>query len=185
MKQKGFSLLEMVISIMLSAVLLQMMTVAVSSIYEGAVRFQTRVNYSNQACIVRDFIRDEIRSANKISIKVQGDTSAKVIEGDVKDLGVEGVLDEIKYVTAENTIGEIKLRKNSLYSLAQGKYSLLYEGKESDTQNLICDLVNDLQIVRMAGSDYITFTCSIGEKNQTNPKQLSFTESLTYKEKID
>lgn len=178
MKQNGFSLLEMVMSIMLSAILLQVMAVTVSSIYEGSVRFQAKVNYSDQTRLISDFIRDEIRSAVQVNIKVQG--GSKVIEG--VDLGIEGVLDEIKYVTAENTIGEIKLRKNSMYNLKQGKYSLLYEGKESDTQNLISDLVNDLQVVRTAGSDYITFTCLIGEQNQTRAKQMTFTESLAYKE---
>nr|WP_302599328.1 prepilin-type N-terminal cleavage/methylation domain-containing protein [uncultured Cellulosilyticum sp.] len=187
MKQKGFSLLEMVLSIMLSAVLLQVMIVTVSNIYEGVVRFRTKVNYSEQIRIVSDFIRDEIRGATKVSIKVQDGSSVKVIENGAEDsdLEIKGMLDEIKYVTAENTVGEIRLRKNSIYNLKQGKYSLFYEGKESDTQNLIGDLVDELKVVRMADSNYITFTCVIGGVNQTMGEQMSFTESLAYKEKID
>lgn len=190
MKQKGFSLLEMIVVVLLFSILMQAVLGVFSSIYTGFSIFRNKVNYNDNARIVSDFIRDEIRLADKVRITVSDLGVNKAIDPKVTSgcLNVAGELKEIKLYTTDGTIGAIKLKANSGTNAKQGKYSLVYQADGSGTQNLISDLVDEMYVTRTTDSDYVTFEyviSKVGVTTTTAQLTQSFTESLAYKEKIN
>ncbi len=176
MKQKGFSLLEMIIVVLLTVILLEAVLEIFSNVYRETMKFYTKVNYSEELHIVSDFIRDEIRCAEEVSVVVS-DEEHEVIEPEKTTLATEGRLKEIKLYTKDGTTGKIKMIKNR--NTQYGKYSLVYEA--TGTQNLISNLVDDIQVVHEENSSYVTFQCTIAQIGATTRSKLSFTESLAYK----
>lgn len=190
MKEKGFSLLEMIVVVLLFSILMQAVLNVFSSVYTGYSIFRSKVTYNDNARMVSDFIRDEMRLADRVRITVSDLGVQKAIDPKITSgcVSVTGQLKEIKLYTTGGTIGAIKLKSNSGTSSNKGKYSLVYQADSSGTQNLISDLIEEIVVTRTTNSDYVTFECVISKENVTTTSaQLtqSFTESLAYKQKID
>lgn len=200
--KKGFTLLETCLSFILFAILLQSIWGFFSNIYIQFIRLEQQVSIISEAAAVTDFIRQEIRSADKVRIVT---TLGTIIEtnnsGSIDDVQVENEsLKSIKYqvkVPRTNGLGYTQkvceiILSPVIANPTKGAQKISYFVKSVDgvsvgTNNtVISELIEDIKITCYKDSNLVEFTCEVYKKNETNPKLKmikKFTESLEYKER--
>lgn len=184
--QKGFTFLEMIISILLLTILLGMLWNFFASVYVDYTYFDRKVNLSNQADSTQDFIRNILRTADTVTIidtsgnSITSTTTSDVIDVDLKEIKCTqrqvGAADQTVYIVLENITSP---------DIQQGKMQLVYRvGSSTGTYNLISDMVEKIQVSKPANSNYITFDCEYKKKGESNERVIvnqSFSESIAYK----
>lgn len=180
-KEQGFTLLEMIITILLFSMFLSAFTLFFGTVYRNYTKFQTQVKLANEERIISEFIRDEIRLAEQITIKVKpANLPALDIYWDkalpTADI-TEATLMEIN-IREKGKVATIKLE--GLPVTAGAKYKLSY--RSNGTTMVISEIIENLTISQKKQSDILSFTCVVGEKASTSEKLTSrFEEVLTYK----
>ncbi|WP_054739250.1 PulJ/GspJ family protein [Cellulosilyticum ruminicola] len=178
----GYSLLETVMVILLSAYLFQSILGFFYESCRDVENFQRKNMYDTEARVVSQFIRDEIRNAEEIEFIVATVKGQQVVKPhrNLEDCPIEGKLKEMRIYSADGMQGRIKLNTNS--NKNEGKYSLLYRADNSVTQNLISDMVDAIDIAWNYNTDYVEVTCYIGSQEETALKtKIKVDESLKYK----
>lgn len=179
----GYGLLETIVVILLSAYLMQAVLGFFCKVYMDVERFQEKMMYDTEARIVSQFISDEIRTTEQVEIMVKTSQGDKLIMPGMvlESSGLRGYLKEIRVYSTNGIQGVIKLKTNR--NEEKGKYSLVYVADDSVTQNLICDVVEEINVSCDSHADYIKFECKIGrQKEGTIKSQIDFTQCLIYKE---
>lgn len=200
--EEGFTLLEMCISFILFAIMLESIWGFFSTIYINYLQFAHQVSINSEVMNVEDFIKQEIRLADKVliittsgeQIEVTYKTSTNNIE--VKDKSLK----TIKYmVKMPKTNGpgykekecEITLDTVSTIDMAKGTQKLSYSVKSIGgipvvTNNtVISEMIENIKVTSYKDSDLVEFTCEFQKRNETNNRlkiTKKFTESLEYKE---
>lgn len=198
----GFTLLETCISFVLFAIMIESIWGFFSTIYINYLQFEQQVSMNSERINVEDFIKREIRSADKVrilttsgeQIEVTYKTSTNNVE--VKDK----LLKSIKYrVKVPKTIGigyeekecEIVLRTVSTIDGTKGTKELSYSVKAkggipvATNYTVISEMIENIKVTSYKDSDLVEFTCEFQKRNENNNKlkiTKRFIESLEYKE---
>ena len=198
--KKGFTLLEMSLSFVLFAILIESIWGFFATISKHSIQLEQQIRMSSEAASVADFIRQELHSADEVCIVTtlgtileanssESKTSAEVINESLK---------AIKYrVKVPKTSGEGYTQKTCEIVLSsvsvnstKGKQKLSYTVNAVDgswvgiNSAVISEMIEDIKVTRYKNSDLIEFTCEIYKNNETNPKLKiikKFMESLEYK----
>lgn len=199
--EEGFTLLEMCISFILFAIMLESIWGFFSTIYINYIQFAQQVSINSEAINVEDFIKQEIRLADKVliittsgeQIEVTYKTGTNNIE--VKDK----LLKSIKYmVKIPKTPGpgyrekecEITLDTVSTIDTTKGTQKLSYAVKSLGgvpvvTNNtVISEMIKNIKVTSYKDSDLVEFTCEFQKRDESNNRLKiikKFTESLEYK----
>ena len=181
---KGFSLLEVVIGIFIFALILQCVLRIFVNTYTGYIRLIQQMNNIDEAYIVEDFIREAVREAAAVEICIVDETLTGVNILSHTMLGQDtcGTLKYIRLYGPTEDIGVIKLRNTTVKDLDKGEYSLVYQGDDTLTQNLISDQIEKIEVAHRADTDYVTFKCTIG-RGTSSKETICFTTSIAYKNK--
>ena len=191
--QKGFTLLEVVVALLLFSLLMGSLWQFYGDTYSMYIKFDHKTDLSEQARIATSFIREEMRLAEKVTItvktgteekKIQPPTETKTSESSDK---IEGELVKIELSTTPGTGSkkedrQIGLRKNTLSANDQGAYHLLY--KANSTESLISDKIYNIKVIREQNSPIVHFECTLAViRNGEIFQQVEnvFSESLEYK----
>ncbi len=184
-REKGFSLLEAAIALLLFGLILQSLLNFFSQMYVSSKRFDQRTYLVDNSRAVNDFVREKIRTAEKIQILVGTNSSYDIltpIQSAAENVEKQGKLYKIQFKIGTD-ISEIELISIPS-STNKGKYKLVYiAGGETA---LISDVIEDIEVKRKKNSDIVEFTCSFNKQGETLGKlkvEETFTESLAYKEK--
>lgn len=178
----GYSLLEAVMVILLSAYVLQAVFGFFYQVYSETWRFQEEIIYDEKARSVSQFIGEQIKSAEQIEIIVQTlEGDAVITPNESLEAGeIIGNLKAIKMYSTKGIQGVIKLTANR--DERKGKYSLVYVADSSGTQNLICDEIEAVKVKCANLEGYIKFECKVGSINSKNKAQINWVQCLRYKE---
>lgn len=199
-QERGFSLLEAVIALVLFTILLQGLLNFFATMYINENEFRQKAYLSDNAQSVNDFIREKIREADKVQIKIATSDNGtentllddtyitfspikKYTETDAasnNDLK-EGRLGSITILKGTHT-GEIILELVSSTANNKGKYQLIYRSGGTDV--LISDQIDNIKVKREKDSDIVEFACGFNKHGETKVQlkiEEIFTESLAYK----
>ena len=201
--EKGFTLLEVCVSLILFAIMLESIWGFFSTIYINYIRFNEQVKISSEATTVEDFIVQEIRGADKVRIKTTtpGEQIEVTYKGSTSNVEVKDKsLERIQYmIEIPNPTGggykekecEIILTPISPTDEKKGKYQLSYSVKSiggvavTTNNTIVSEMIENIKVTRYKDSDLVEFTCTLHKINETqNRLKLTkkFTESLEYKE---
>ncbi|PHV72339.1 hypothetical protein CS063_02355 [Sporanaerobium hydrogeniformans] len=176
--QKGFSLLEAVLALLLFTLLLEGLFDFFAKTYAGYVYFDHKATNINEARVVSDFIRREIREADEVAIHLM-DTTV-ITRGNME--GVTGsTLKQIMTTSAGMGLRTLKLEANATTEGARYKLSYNSGGRTA----LVSNQIEDIIVRKATDSQLISFQCKIYKKNQNYKSQRmesTFTENLYYKE---
>ncbi|ADZ83446.1 prepilin-type N-terminal cleavage/methylation domain-containing protein [Cellulosilyticum lentocellum] len=185
-REKGFSLLEAAIALLLFGLILQSLLNFFSQMYVSSKRFDQRTYLVDNARAVNDFVREKIRIAEKVQILVgtaMSNDTITPIKSASDNVEKQGKLYMIQFKTGTD-VSAIELIAVPAPDKTKGKYKLVYT-VGPDTA-LISDMIEDIQVKRKKNSDIVEFTCSFNKHGETLEKlkvEETFTESLAYKEK--
>lgn len=183
-KSKGFTLIEVSISLLLGSILLQALLSFYIQLYRESQIFTQQVTLRNEAYNVENYLRLYIRQAEKIKIVT---TKGKVIEPLADNDVVEESLNSIMFIHKVQNIKtstNIVLETNNSTSLEIspiGKKRLYYYG----TSNVISNLVEDITITYFKDIEEVMFHCTLNKMNEENPNLIytfTFTESIAHKQ---
>lgn len=190
-KNKGFTLLEVIMAIMLFAILLEGMGHFFSTIYKEFTEFDTKIILNNEATAVEDFMRDYIRMADGITIVT---TSDEPIVPNQTVTRSQEILEEIEIArrvqttvsggSSKETIERCKIQVEPNYASDQGSYKLNYVAEGN--KRLISDYIENIKVSTTSGSNLVEIECTIAKKVKTNDRlkvTVKFTESLAYKQR--
>lgn len=199
--EKGVTLLEMSLSFVLLAILLESVWGFFSTLYIQSIRLEQQIRLSNEAAAVVGFIKQEIRSADKVQITTMlGDKIEVVHSGETNNIELrDQPLKSIQYqlkIPKTNGLGYTEKEcEIILYTIPRepkkGENKLSYtvrtiDGKYVGTNfSIISEMIENIKVTRYKDSDLVEFTCKISKKNERDPKLIitkKFTESLEYKE---
>lgn len=185
-KERGFTLLEAVVALVLFSLLLQSLLNFFGTMYVNAKEFQEKAYLMDNARSVNDFIREKIRENEKVEIETSAGIIEPVAKGDTVS-EIDGQLKEIKLYTTGNTSIKLSVLKDGTgnYYPGKGKYKLEYWS--GGTPSLISDQIEDIEVKREANSEIVEFTCKFNKHDETNEilkLEETFTESLAYKKKF-
>lgn len=200
--EKGFTLLEMCVSFVLFAIMLESVWGFFSTIYINYIQFDQQVSINSEATTVEEFIKQELRAADKVRIITttgeQIEVTYKASPNNVEVM--DKPLETIKYmVRIPKTSGagyeekecEITLTEILPIDATKGTYKLSYSvksigGTTVRTNNtVISEMIENIKVTSYKDSDLIEFTCAFQKINETNSRlkmTKKFTESLEYKE---
>ena len=195
---KGFTLLEAVIALVLFALLLQSLLDFFSQMYINARRFEQRSYLVDNARSVNDFIQEKIRNSYFIEVTVAtGDNGTPEVLSDDPIVIITPIINSSDNVAYEGRFVQIKMKDKAGTNLSEvnieripdsvegkGKYRLIYTA--GGTSSLISDMVENIKVKREIDSDVVEFTCSFNKRDETIDKlkiEEIFTETLAYKNK--
>ena len=173
--QRGFSLLEAILALLLFALLMDGLFDFFGKTYADYVRFDNKATNINETRAISDFIRNEIRGADEVTIKLADGT-----------IITKGTLMGITLTTLSNitttTGGMGSVLKLESISGSQN-YKLTYNA--NDRTSLISDQIETIFVDKKKDSQLINFKCQVCKeerKDSTSQKMEStFSESLYYK----
>ncbi len=191
--QKGFTVLEVVVALLLFSLLMGSLWQFYGDTYSMYIKFDHKTNLSEQARISTSFIREEIRLAEEVTITVKDGTEEKTIhpptvpQTSKSSDKIEGELVKIELRTTPRTGSgkenrQIRLRENASTQNDQGAYHLLY--KANFTESLISDKIHNIKVTREENSPIVRFECTLAvSRNGEIFQQVEnvFSESLEYK----
>lgn len=199
-KEKGFTLLEMSLSFTLFAILLESIWGIFSVIYMQSIELEQQIKLSHEAVSVEEFIRQEIRSADKVCITTTlGDqiqtNDLKNLKGiEVKDQPLKSIKYQIKipktnglgYTQKECEMVLFTITSDTTRGAKKLNYIVRSIGGTSVIANstLVSEMIENIKVTRYKNSNVVEFTCEIQKKNESNPRLKivrKFTESLEYK----
>lgn len=166
-KEKGFTLLEVVLALFLSTLLLQMMSTLCVNVYGNVAKLKVQMNNESQFQLASSFIQEEIKKATAVRLIVEdldNDRSTFYIHSKKEAQGacLNKRLRSIDFERADGSIGKVKLinyRTDDKKALS--KYKLCYEA--NGNQALIADQIEDIQVSKYEHSDEIIFSCTIAK----------------------
>lgn len=182
-KAEGFTLLEAIIAVMLFAILLQFLLSFFASMYLSAKTFQQKTYLEDQARVVKEFVCEQIRKSEQVSIEYVGGSHPITNVTEAAD-NFEVIDQPLVNIVLDNG-KKMSLKANPAKSKGIGKLQLVYIGGGT-TPNLISDEIESIKVTREKDSDYISFTCVFcmkGEKDENLILTRTFCESLAYKKK--
>ena len=185
-QERGFTLLEAVVALVLFSILLQSLLNFFGSMYVNAKEFQEKAYYMDNARSVNDFIREKIRENLQVEIDTSGGLILPIAKGDTVS-EIVGQLNRINLDASGNTFIKLSELKDGSgnYLPRKGKYKLEYWS--GGTPSLISDQIEDIQVKRGANSEIVEFTCEFNKHDETKEilkLEEIFTESLAYKKKF-
>ena len=198
--EKGATLLEVSLSFVLFAILLESIWAFFSVIHIQSNRLEQQIRMSSEASAVMNFIRQEIRSADKVRIITMVGDKTEVIDLsglnniEVRDQPIKSIQYRIK-IPETNGVGYTeKVCEMVLYDMpsdaASGAKKLDYivrsiGGQYVETNHtVVSEMIQNIKVTRYKNSELIEFTCEISKKNEVDPKLIMIkksTESLQYK----
>lgn len=182
-KESGFTLLEAIIAVALFAILLQFLLNFFTSMYVRTKAFQQKAYLEDQARVVKDFVREQIRKSKRVEIEYEGGSNK--ITNITEDVDNFEVIDQPLMTIVLDDGKKISLKSNASGSEKEGKLQLVYIGGGT-TPNLISDEIDSIKVTRKKDSDYIAFTCVFCKKGESDRNLIltrTFSESLAYKQK--
>lgn len=200
--EKGFTLLEVCVSFILFAIMLESICGFLSNIYSNYIQFNQQVSINSEATTVEDFIKQELRAADKVLIitttgeQIEVTYKASKHNIEVKDKSLQKIQYRVK-VPKTSGIGyeekecEMVLTRTSSTDATKGTYQLNYSvtfkggGSVGSNKTLVSEMIENIKVTRYKDSDLVEFSCAFQKKNETNSKlkiTKKFTESLEYKE---
>lgn len=200
--EQGFTLLEVCVSFILFAIMLESIWGFFSNIYSNYIQFNQQVSINSEATTVEDFIKQELRAADKVLIitttgeQIEVTYKASKYNIEVKDKGLKKIKYRVK-VPKTSGIGydekecEMVLTRTSSTDATKGAYQLNYSvtfkggGSVGYNKTLVSEMIENIKVTRYKDSDLVEFSCTFQKKNETNSKlkiTKKFTESLEYKE---
>ncbi len=194
-RQKGFTLIEVAVTLLLFSLTMGVLWEFFSNTYSTYVMFDKKSMLSDQSRITTSFIREEIRSAEGITIEVLTGAALSLEEVNPPSATgptheIKGILSQIKFANQTTGPGilkkkrSIKMETNTTTQGGLGKYRLIYTA--GGTSSLISDKVENIKVIRDADSSVVQFECIFNEDGETQSTQIIrniFSESLEYKEK--
>lgn len=198
--EKGFTLLEMSLSFTLFAILLESIWGIFSVLYMHSIELEQQIKMSHEAAAVEEFIRQEIRSADKVCIiTTLGDQIETNYLGysnnpEVKDQPLKSIKYQVKipktnglgYTQKECEIVLFTITSDPTKGAKKLNYIVRSIGGTSVVANntLVSEMIENIKVTRYKNSNVVEFTCEIHKKNESNPRLKivkKFTESLEYK----
>lgn len=195
-KEKGFTLIEVIMAIMLFGILLEGIGGFFSTTYTAFTQFDKKVILNNEATAVEDFMRDYIRRADEIKIFVTRPTIIEPIQvypNANPSTTISG--ETLKYIeivrkvqTAASgggiveTIEKCKIELAPNYASDQGAYKLKYI--VGTNERIISDQIENIKIAITKDSNLVEIECMIAKKSEMSERlkvTVKFTESLRYK----
>lgn len=199
-KEKGFTLLEVILAIMLFGILLEGIGGFFSGIYKEFTYFDTKVVLNNEATAIEDFMRDYIRMADEIKIFIKRPTITDPIQVYPQTNSSTTISGEtLSYIeivrktqtTASGggiveTVEKCNIQLEGNKDKGQGSYKLYYVVKNNGVENkrVISDQIENIKIAIAKDSNLVEIECMVGKENETDPRlktTVEFTESLAYK----
>lgn len=176
--QKGFTVLEVIVALLLFSLLMGSLWQFYGETYRGYISFDQQADLSEQSRLVTNFIREEIRLSDQVTIEVWSGSEKKYINfpSESSD-SLTGDLSEILLNTKAGTSTQKGDRKIKLVG-----ESLYYEANH--VPSLISDKVDNIKVIKETDSPIIQFECTYAiKKNGTviQSFQNTFSESLQYK----
>lgn len=178
-KSKGFTFIEISMSLLIGSMLLQTLLGFYMQLYKENQNFNHQVALRNEAYNIENYLRLYIRQAEKIRILT---TKGSVIEPalDSKDDIIKESLSSItldREVQNEKKTIQLILEPNDLEKEG-GEKKLYYYGNA----NIISYCIKDIQVTYLKNIEEVTFICYIHHKNDPNQLYtLTFTESIAHK----
>ena len=175
--QKGFSLLEAVLALLLFALLMDGLFDFFGKTYADYIRFDNKVTNMNEARVISDFIRSEIRGADEVAILLVEDEKM-ITKGNLEAITGK----TLKSITT--TTGNM----GSVLSLdatpsEPAEYKLTYNA--GGRSSLISNQIQTILVDKKQDSQIVTFHCQVYKKNQkdsgSEKMESTFSESLYYK----
>jgi len=182
--QRGFSLIEVVVALLLFSLLMGSLWEFFSNTYSVYNKFDKKTNLSDESRMVSSFIREEVRLADQVTIKVKDATTN--VEYTIKPeetFRITGNLEEIILNTTE-TIGRKQKRKlllteNPPGAKDKGKFKLDYVANLITSP--IADKIENIKVTREENSSIIEFECTLIKNGDIQKVENTFSESLKYK----
>ncbi|MBE6022428.1 MAG: hypothetical protein E7231_04225 [Cellulosilyticum sp.] len=197
LSERGFTLVEMCLAMILFFLLLEGLWGFYLQVYREQSQFNERLQLMNEASDIETFIRMCLREAETVKVKtIEGD----IVENSLEENGlnqkdiIDQTLDKIEFTREIKVSSSNYKKKNCLLALYdtpksqvdKGKYSLKYRVWEGAylSSNTIGDCIETIQVTHYKNTNSIEFTCIIGKVGKENNRLLythTFTESLAYK----
>lgn len=196
--EKGFTLLEAVLAILLFGFVLQMLMNFFFHMYGNGKIFQTQSYLMDNARTVNAFVKEKIRNAEEVRVTVKDAAGNEREFGPILSptdrIEVSGELVRITFKESTEGYKGIEI-KAAASNPNKGQYLLnyvTYDGP-SDTIGknavLISDMVKSIEVSYKRNSEDVLFKCSYAPQIPKNRNSEvitdTFSESLIYKEKID
>lgn len=189
--EKGVTFIESILAVLLLGILMSWQGDFFINLYRNYLSFNKEVQLMNEAKVVEDFIREIIRTADKVIITGRADGRIIEVQSEDKQTleGQEFDLVKIKgiqYLTS-NQVKTVYIMLEPIISpsITQGKYRLVYRvGSESGTYNLISDQIETIKLFKSSQSNFIKFNMVFNQSDEINSEKRViqvFTESLRYK----
>lgn len=190
--EKGVTLLESVLAMVLGAIFLQLLLHGSMVIYGEMKDFNQMVHLQNEARWVKDFISSQIRQSEDVEIFYKESltpitpnespkTQINIVEGTFQTIKLDQGNKEI------NLLQQDKEKHLDEESKALGRHRLVYVGgklKGNVTQNLISNQIESIKVTRHADANHVVFTCLFCKKEEKDPAlktEISFCVPLEYK----
>ena len=170
--QKGFTVLEVIVALLLFSLLMGSLWQFYGETYRGYISFDQQADLSEQARLVTNFIREEIRLSDQVTI----DTT---VQGRLTEMKLNTLLSSSKKTKREIVLDAIKEDTDE----EEKTYSLYYSA--SGTKSLISDKVYNIKVTQEEGSSIVQFECTVAIVRDGKIIQQAvstFSESLQYKE---
>lgn len=184
--QKGFSLIEVVVALLLFSLLMGSLWEFFGNTYSVYTQFDKKTNLDDEARRISSFIREEIRLADKVAITLEDNSI--IYPPNTTGSSIEIKDKQLKIINLNTTGGgtkkpsrSIKLSSNGLDKSGQLMYKLEYTA--NGTPSLISDKIKNIKITKEKDSSIVEFTCEVRQVNDTQEIKNVFSESLEYKEK--
>lgn len=179
--EKGFTLLEVTISLVLIIILIEAMGGFFYHMYRDAIQLQNKIALNNSMELITTFIKEEICLADKIEIWIneQGE-NIKMSLGEGSSIE-KGHLKKIRLVTG-GEISYIELER--VYLPTTGYYRLNY--RANGTTSVISEFVEDITVYYKREIETLFFECKVQVENEKLERQKivrEFSASIIYKEK--
>lgn len=188
-KNKGFTLIEVSISLLLSAIILQALLGFYMQLYKDRLIFNAQVQLRNEAHNIKSYLSLYIRQAEKIEIvttkghkiKPQMEEQSEIIKEPLAQIKVCRDIqnDKKDIIIALEPNADPKYNSQDLQE-DFGKKKLYYYG----SANIISTQIEEIMISYDDETKAVTFYCILNKRDETNPRliyPIMFTESIAYK----
>lgn len=179
-KLKGFTLIEMSISLLIGSIVLQTLLGFYLQIYKESQLFHEQVYLRNEAYNIENYLRLYIRQAEKIKVIT---TEGHVIEplSEENDVIEESLASITIFREVQNEKKDITLilEPNGPEEKKWGEKKLYYYGNA----NIISYQIKDIKVTSFKDRNELIFTGSVHLKGEGKPKEytFTFTESIAHK----
>lgn len=191
LNQRGFTLIEIIVALLLFTMLLALVWECFIGIFRNYKDLEVKIKLNDQSRLVESFIKEEIRSAEQVTIIVKTETSGaeqKIEPSTDSEARLEGQLRKIilsnvdPYSGTKNSNRSLELQKNPSLKPNEGAYIFCYTA--NGTSTLIADKISAIKVIRAKDSNNVDFECEFytSGSNEAYQKLIYlFSESLDYK----